>query len=674
MSSTPHMGDGPKARKNPRAQVSLVARYRSPTAFEFVKEECFDLSAGGMFIKSPSPAPAGTLIKLECDVNAGAQVIRGVARVVWLREAPADSQPAGMGVKFVKLEAGGREAIQAILKELGADASGSTPPPGRSLAPEPFPRTPSASPEKETFRPTAAQPLPDTAAHPEAPRIIPGVPAASPPQPRAPSQAIPDPATSARPSNRPEARDLRDRLENAKRAHEARTSERPPAMESVQVGRPAPRVDDPAERPTPLEMPRPAEVQAAIARAAQREVDRNQSKPAPSPGVSKAPSDGPKPAVAASAAAAGARAEKPAAAPKTAPAKAAVAPSASSAPAKGPSAKPFVIGLVAILAAAALYLATRPRSEEAAEVAPAPAPAEQAAAAPAQPQPPAEPPAPPPVPEPPPQPPMYVLEVESSPAGARVTAGDQALVTPGRLELGTLDAPIELKAEKEGFSPATATIDRVGFMLEDGRMRRRVVLALAETPKPAPPPPVVEKKPVAVEKPAPPVAEKKPVAAEKPAPPPVAPKPVVEKKPAPPPAEKPAKVAEAPAPVPVTPPIEKPAKVAAATPAPAAEPKQTPLQTAAACLATGDNACVVQALEGKAKSAPEMEMLIETYRAMGKSEQADKLMQVYVDKFPNERRTASYRRVLQRRQEETSAPAAAPAPAPAPATSAPAPQ
>ena len=35
-----------KSRKSPRAQVSLVARYRSPTAFEFVQEECFDLSLG----------------------------------------------------------------------------------------------------------------------------------------------------------------------------------------------------------------------------------------------------------------------------------------------------------------------------------------------------------------------------------------------------------------------------------------------------------------------------------------------------------------------------------------------------------------------------------------------------------------------------------------------------
>ena len=104
---------GIKSRKSPRAQVSLVARYRSPTAFEFVHEECFDLSAGGMFIKSRAPAPSGTLLKLECDVDGGTAKIRGVARVVWLREQESDGHPAGMGVKFVKLDPGGREVIGA---------------------------------------------------------------------------------------------------------------------------------------------------------------------------------------------------------------------------------------------------------------------------------------------------------------------------------------------------------------------------------------------------------------------------------------------------------------------------------------------------------------------------------------------------------------------------------
>jgi hypothetical protein len=107
-----------KVRRNPRAQVSLVARYRSPTAFEYVEEECHDLSLGGMFIRSLAPAPAGTLIKLECDIGEGSTMIRGVARVVWLRDSPGNGQPAGMGVKFIKLEAGGRDAIKGILDQL----------------------------------------------------------------------------------------------------------------------------------------------------------------------------------------------------------------------------------------------------------------------------------------------------------------------------------------------------------------------------------------------------------------------------------------------------------------------------------------------------------------------------------------------------------------------------
>ena len=101
----------PKSRKNPRAPVTLLARYRSPTAFEYVEERCSDLSSGGMFIESGAPAPAGTLIKLECDVNEGAGTLRGVARVVWLREQESDGQPPGMGVKFLKLEPGSRELI-----------------------------------------------------------------------------------------------------------------------------------------------------------------------------------------------------------------------------------------------------------------------------------------------------------------------------------------------------------------------------------------------------------------------------------------------------------------------------------------------------------------------------------------------------------------------------------
>jgi len=112
-----------------------VARYRSPTAFEFVEEECIDLSSGGMFIKSKAPAPAGTLLKLECDLDHGLRTMRAVARVVWLREREGNDEPRGMGVKFVKLDPGGREMIALMLERLGGDEGAG--PQARSSAPPP---------------------------------------------------------------------------------------------------------------------------------------------------------------------------------------------------------------------------------------------------------------------------------------------------------------------------------------------------------------------------------------------------------------------------------------------------------------------------------------------------------------------------------------------------------
>jgi len=121
-------------RRKSRTQVSLVARYRSPTVFDFVEEQCFDLSEGGMFIKSTAPAPTGTLLKIECAVGGGKDVIAGIARVVWLRQEDGADGPRGMGVKFVKLEDGSSQVIAAVIA-----AAGNSIPPGAVSAPPPAP-------------------------------------------------------------------------------------------------------------------------------------------------------------------------------------------------------------------------------------------------------------------------------------------------------------------------------------------------------------------------------------------------------------------------------------------------------------------------------------------------------------------------------------------------------
>jgi pSer/pThr/pTyr-binding forkhead associated (FHA) protein len=72
-----------------------------------------------------------------------------------------------------------------------------------------------------------------------------------------------------------------------------------------------------------------------------------------------------------------------------------------------------------------------------------------------------------------------------------------------------------------------------------------------------------------------------------------------------------------------------------------------PMEVASACLARGDNECVIHALEGNANSAQELGLLIETYRAIGDAKQAQRHMAIYVKRFPSAGRAEAYRRMLE---------------------------
>lgn len=71
------------------------------------------------------------------------------------------------------------------------------------------------------------------------------------------------------------------------------------------------------------------------------------------------------------------------------------------------------------------------------------------------------------------------------------------------------------------------------------------------------------------------------------------------------------------------------------------------MEVANACLARGDNECVVHALEGSANTPQELGLLIETYRAIGDVPKAQKNMSSYVQRFPSGSRSEMYRRMLE---------------------------
>src|ERR1044071_7472366 len=109
-------------RKDPRAKVlSMTVRYKSATIDEFIEHHSHDVSRGGVFIKTPSPFPPGTLLKFEVKIAEDQKVIQGVGRVVWKRESETGDRerPNGMGVKFIKIDDASRKTIDQLVAARG---------------------------------------------------------------------------------------------------------------------------------------------------------------------------------------------------------------------------------------------------------------------------------------------------------------------------------------------------------------------------------------------------------------------------------------------------------------------------------------------------------------------------------------------------------------------------
>lgn len=105
-------------RKDPRAKVlTMTVRYKSATVDEFIEQYSLDISRGGIFIKTSSPFAPGTLLKFEIRIAEDRTVLQGVGRVVWKRD-PVDAgnaRPAGMGVKFIKLDDASKQVIEDLV-------------------------------------------------------------------------------------------------------------------------------------------------------------------------------------------------------------------------------------------------------------------------------------------------------------------------------------------------------------------------------------------------------------------------------------------------------------------------------------------------------------------------------------------------------------------------------
>ncbi len=101
-----------------RIALEREVTIRVPRFDTFVTEYSANISTTGMFIVSEHPLPPGTNFTFEFSVADDWKLIRGKAQVVWTRHRDeAKERPAGMGVRFVELDAQSRRLIRWIVEK-----------------------------------------------------------------------------------------------------------------------------------------------------------------------------------------------------------------------------------------------------------------------------------------------------------------------------------------------------------------------------------------------------------------------------------------------------------------------------------------------------------------------------------------------------------------------------
>jgi uncharacterized protein (TIGR02266 family) len=178
-------------RATDRKSVGLLVKLKHSDVGSFAEEFATNLSPGGMFIRSRSPQPVGTLVKFEVQIAGGVRVLRGTAVVRWVRDVADAEGPPGMGLQFQELDPVTQALIDRML-ELNRAAERA------AAAKAPAAKAPATSAEEVEKEMLAKGLLPATPVRPAS------TPQAAPAAPRAGAKAAnvaapPKPAATAAP-------------------------------------------------------------------------------------------------------------------------------------------------------------------------------------------------------------------------------------------------------------------------------------------------------------------------------------------------------------------------------------------------------------------------------------------------------------------------------------------
>ncbi|WP_373049104.1 TIGR02266 family protein [Vulgatibacter sp.] len=136
------MPDQPSDRRvHRRVPIVLRVRVGARTEAEFGERYATNLSRGGIFLRTRSPQPVGTLLRLEVQLADGTAVIRARGEVKYAAQDRPDASPpvvGGMGIQFIDLDAESQALVDRLCGVPGQPARGRHAP-VLTPAPEPTP-------------------------------------------------------------------------------------------------------------------------------------------------------------------------------------------------------------------------------------------------------------------------------------------------------------------------------------------------------------------------------------------------------------------------------------------------------------------------------------------------------------------------------------------------------
>lgn len=104
---------GPDDRESNRVPLERQVALRFEDFEGFITECSMNISATGMFIRCSDPQPAGSVLDFEFSMVDGEKLVRGYGEVMWARRQDSGpDHPAGMGIRFLHLDAESRELIR----------------------------------------------------------------------------------------------------------------------------------------------------------------------------------------------------------------------------------------------------------------------------------------------------------------------------------------------------------------------------------------------------------------------------------------------------------------------------------------------------------------------------------------------------------------------------------